>query len=572
MFKKYMPVVLAMAALLVVLSVGVTFAQDAVPRGGTVVVNESPQGSWVRNFSPYAPNPLPGTTRVIYDPLVVYNPVNGGEPTYWLATGSKYADDLKSVTSPRGDGVKWSDGEPFTAGDVVFSFDLFQKFPALDRGGLLAFVDSAEKVDDLTVKFNLKSVYTQAHILIGAMKPVPEHVWSKIDDPTTYTNDNPVATGAFTEVKDFSDQVYTLCRNPNYWQMGTDGKALPYVDCLQYPAYTDNNAANLALINGEMDWGGNFVPDLDTTYVAKDPEHFHYFFYGGSPWVFMTNATKKPFDDVKFRWALDLAIDYDTISSTAENGYTTVDPLNASGIYPKWKDWVPDSVNQKIADMGLGTFNEERAGQILDDAGYKLGSDGKRTMPDGSPIAPFKIQIVNGWTDVVTAAQIISQGFQDIGLDASVITPDFGAWQNNLQAGTFDTSLAWSVWGVTPYDFYHNILGKDLLNSDTGVSTGQFQPRIYSDDLTAALQKFLLTTDVAQQKEIVGQLADYYVTNVVSSPLSPWPSWYEFSTLHFAGWPDKDNNFSLGSPWDDNGTRVTANAIHCVDNTTCGQS
>ena len=269
-------------------------------------------------------------------------------------------------------------------------------------------------------------------------------------------------------------------------------------------------------------------------------------------------------------WAMDLAIDYNTISQTAENGYTNVDPLNASGIYPKWKDWVPDSVNKKIADMGLGTFNEDKAKQILDDAGYKVGSDGFRTMPDGTPIGPFKIQIVNGWTDVVTAAQIISQGFQDIGLDASVVTPDFGAWQTNLQQGTFDTSLAWSVWGVTPYDFFHNILGKDLID-DKGVSTGQFQPRLFSDATTKALQNFLLTTDATQQKAIIGQLADYYVTNVVSSPLSPWPSWYEFSTLHFVGWPDKDNNFSLGSPWDDNGTRVTANAIHCVDATSCGQ-
>ena len=570
MFKKYSSIVLVVLSLLLVLSIGVSFAQDTVARGGTVVVNESPQGSWVRNFSPFAPNPLPGTTHVMYDPLVVYNPVDGGKPTWWLATGSKYADDLKSVTFTLRDGVKWSDGQPFTADDVVFTFNLFVKYPALDRGGILAFTDSVTKVDALTVTFNLKSVYTQADIQIGAMLPVPQHVWSTIADPTTYTNDNPVATGAFTEVKNFSDQVYSLCRNTNYWQNGTDGKPLPYVDCLQYPAYTDNNAANLALINGEMDWGGNFVPDLDTTYVAKDPEHFHYYFYGGSPWVFMTNTTKKPFDDVKVRWAMDLAIDYNTISQTAENGYTTVDPLNASGIYPKWKDWVPASVNQKISDMGLGTFNEDKAKQILDDAGYKVGSDGFRNMPDGTPIGPFKIQIVNGWTDVVTAAQIISQGFQDVGLNASVVTPDFGAWQTNLQQGTFDTSLAWSVWGVTPYDFYHNILGKDLID-DKGVSTGQFQPRIYSDDLTKALQNFLLTADATKQKDIVGQLADYYVTNVVSSPLSPWPAWYEYSTLHFTGWPTKENYFSYGPPWDPNGTRVTANAIHCVDATSCGQ-
>jgi peptide/nickel transport system substrate-binding protein len=455
---------------------------------------------------------------------------------------------------------------------VVFTFNLFKKFPALDRNGLLAFTDNAEKVDDLTVKFNLKNVYTQANIQIGALRPVPQHVWSSIADPTTFTNDHPVASGPFTEVTDFSDQVYSLCRNPYFWQMGDDGKPLPYVDCLRYPAYNGNDAANLALVSGQLDWAGNFISDIETTYVAKDPDHNHYYFWGQSPWVFMVNATKKPFDDLNVRWALDLAIDYDTVAGTAENGYTVVDPLNASGIYPRWTDWVPQSVNDKITDMGLGTYNLDRAGQILDDAGYKLGGDGKRTMPDGSAIAPFNIQIVNGWTDVVTAAQIISQGFQDLGFDASVVTPDFGAWQSNLQQGTFDTSLAWTVWGVTPYDYYHNVLGSDLLDASSGVSTGQFQPRLFSDDMDKALQGFLQTVDTDTQKEIVGQLADYYVSNVVQSVLSPWPAWYEYSTLHFEGWPTADNYYAQASPWQDNSARLVAIKIHCVDATSCGQT
>jgi peptide/nickel transport system substrate-binding protein len=341
---------------------------------------------------------------------------------------------------------------------------------------------------------------------------------------------------------------------------------------VQYPAYNGNDSVNLALVSGQVDWAGNFVADIENTYVSKDTEHNHYYFWGQSPWVFMVNTTKKPFDDLNVRWALDLAIDYDTVSQTAENGYTVVDPLNASGIYPRWADWVPQSVNDKITQMGLGTYNLDRAKQILSDAGYKSDADGKLSMPDGSAIAPFNIQIVNGWTDVVTAAQIISQGFQDLGFDASVVTPDFGAWQSNLQQGTFDTSLAWSVWGVTPYDFYHNILGKDLIDESTGVSTGQFQPRMYADEMTTALQNFLLTTDVDQQKEIVGQLADYYVSNVVQSVISPWPAWYEYSTLRFEGWATQDDYYAQASPWQDQSARLVAIQIHCVDATSCGQT
>ncbi len=55
--------------------------------------------------------------------------MDGGEPTYWLATGSEYSEDLKSVIFHLREGVLWSDGEPFTANDVAFTFNLLQKFP-----------------------------------------------------------------------------------------------------------------------------------------------------------------------------------------------------------------------------------------------------------------------------------------------------------------------------------------------------------------------------------------------------------------------------------------------------------
>ncbi len=565
MFSKRTTVILLALAMMMLLSISATFAQDTTPRGGTVVVNELNSSGWVRNFNPYSPNPIGPTTRLIYDPMVVYNPTDGGKPTWWLATGSSYSDDLKSVTFTLRDGVKWSDGQPFNADDVVFTFDLLQKFPALDRGGVLPFIDSVTKVDDLTVKFNLKDVYTLADVLIGGVRIVPQHIWKDVADPVTFTNDNPVATGPFTEVQDFSEQSFKICRNPNFWQEGK-----PYVDCLQYPAINGNDAANLALINGQLDWVGNFVPDIDKTYVAKDPAHNHYYFWGNSPWLFQANYSKKPFDDVKMRQAMALAIDYNAVRDNAEYGYINVTPENAVGIWPRWKDEVPQAVLDKVKEMGLGAQDVARANQILDDAGYKMGSDGFRTMPDGTPIGPFNIQIVNGWTDVVTAAQIISQNFQDIGLDASVVTPEFGSWINNLQQGTYDTSLAYSTWGVTAWDYYHNIMDSSLINSK-GVRNGVFMTGWTSPDADALLNQFVKTADPVQRNDVIGKLADIYVTNVVSTVLAPFPAWYEYSTLRFTGWPTQDNYYAQGSPWQNESARIVASQIHCVDATSCGQ-
>ena len=61
-------------------------------------------------------------------------------------------------------------------------------------------------------------------------------------------------------------QIYILEKNPYYWQPGK-----PAFQGIRYPAFADNDAANLALVNGDLDWAGNFVPDIEKTYVAKDP-------------------------------------------------------------------------------------------------------------------------------------------------------------------------------------------------------------------------------------------------------------------------------------------------------------
>src|SRR4051794_41007225 len=110
--------------------------------------------SWVRNFNPFNRTAYRQSTMdFIYEPLVVFNKMQGNKVYYRLAKAMTLADDLKAVTFDLRENVQWSDGKPFTADDVVFSFELMKKVPALDFNSIWGVIDGVEAVSPTKVKF-----------------------------------------------------------------------------------------------------------------------------------------------------------------------------------------------------------------------------------------------------------------------------------------------------------------------------------------------------------------------------------------------------------------------------------
>ena len=568
MYRKLFVVVLA--GLLLALSLSSLMAQEAIPRGGTIVVSEGQQAPFVENFNPFTAQEDPTRWKygTIFEPMVVYNQVTG-EPVPWLATAFEWGDDLLSLTYHLREGVLWNDGEVFNADDVVFTFNLRLSNTALDPQALVEYLESVEKVDDYTVVFHLSKVYTLAAMYIGETFIAPEHIWATVEDPVTFTNPNPVATGMLSVVDQLDEQVLVLCRNENYWQLGEDGLPLPYIDCMRMPMYAGNDPANLALLSDEVDWCANFVPDLDNTYLATDPEHhFYYFWPGGGMVQFYFNTTKAPFNDVGFRQAVSMAIDYQSVVDIGMYGYAV--PGSPTGLGPRYADWVNEEAVALASEMGLGVYNPEGAAALLDELGYvDADGDNWRDNPDGTPIT-FIVQVVNGWTDWVTSVQIISENLQAIGLNATMESPDFGIWMENLMAGTFDTSIGWGSSTITPWNAYRDLLYSPLIDAD-GRANGQLWHRWTSPEVDELLNQFVGTTDVAEQEAIIDRLQMIFVENVITVPLFPGPTWYEYNTLRFTGFPTADNYYTQGSAWNWQGRVLTLLQLHCVDETSCGQ-
>src|SRR5215813_1878655 len=152
--------------------------------GGSVTIVPSPNGVFTRNFNPFLANSSrTGTQGMIYETLLMFNRLSGTSQP-WLASGYSVAKDATSITFNLRQGVKWSDGQPFTSDDVVFTLKLMQKYPALDGNSLWSTIQSVSNPDANTVTVTFKQpAATMLWYLGGQTYFVPEHIWSKISDP-----------------------------------------------------------------------------------------------------------------------------------------------------------------------------------------------------------------------------------------------------------------------------------------------------------------------------------------------------------------------------------------------------
>jgi len=505
---------------------------------GVLVVSQEQQASWVRNF-----NPLTTATAArwptlagIYEPLLVFNSVRS-EYVPWLAVAHEWRDGNRVLLLTTRAGVQWSDGRPFTARDVAFTFDLLRRHKALDRRGVWGFLADVRARDERTVEFRFRDPYVPGFDEVAAQQIVPEHVWSRVPDPVTFANEDPVATGPFTEVRVFQNQVYELGRNPRYWQPG-----VPRVEALRFPAFPSNDRANLALVFDEVDWAGNFVPAIDRVFVGRRPaEHRYWFPLTGSSIFLYANTTRAPFDDARVRRALSLAIDRDLVVDVALYRYSR--PADATGLSDAFAAWRDSAA---VAAGDWVRHDPARANALLDAAGYRRGPDGVRRLRDGSPWR-YEILTVSGWSDWVRASQVIARGLGALGVQATVRTYDFSAWFQRVQEGKFDLSLGWSFEGPTPYLFYRWLMASATVRPVGEAAMGNWH-RYASPAADRALAAFEREADPAAQRRLAAELQRIFVAEAPAIPLYPNPSWAEYNTARFTGFPSRDEPYADPSP------------------------
>ncbi len=514
-------------------------ASNAAETGAASVSNSSltigvDNGSptFTDNFNPYAPSTRTGT-NYIYEPLFFVNNING-KVTPWLATAYKWENNKKLVVTIR-NGVKWNDGKPFSAKDVAFTFQYLKKNPSLDSQGLWQVLQSVTASGN-KVTFTMKTPDVPVFYQIASTLIIPQHVWATISNPAKAVMKNPVGTGPYV-VGSFTPYQYTLTKNPKYWQANK-----VQVDTLNFPVLGNNQTATLKLASGQWDWATLFLPDIQKTYVSRDPSTNKYWFPAGGIISLALNLTKQPFNDPQFRKALAYAIDKQQIANQAEDGY--VDVASQAGlILPGQSQWLDASLPNK----GIYPLNIQKAKQILKSAGYKTNSQGQLLDKSGKPIT-FSVEVPTGWSDWIQAAQIIQSSLKKIGITVNVSTPQYAAYSENLASGQFDGALLSFGGTASPYTSFQTLLNSSFA-TPVGQSTTANQERFKDKAVDQALQSWEQSTSTAQQKKSASEIENTMYNELPVIDLFYGATWSEFSTKNFTGWPSAKNPYALPSPY-----------------------
>ncbi|WP_230390945.1 ABC transporter substrate-binding protein [Reinekea sp. G2M2-21] len=529
---KKLTSVIAMTAL----ASGVAMQAQAAAKheqGGTLTVPIITQ-TFIEDFNPLNTVQLDLVRGTMYEPLWFVNTMQGNID-WRLAESFSYGDDKKSMTIVLKKGLTWSDGEAIDADDLAYTLNLGNGNAELDSTGQWSngVIKSVEKVGSHTVKLNFSEANTTVDWYLSEVMIVPEHVFSKVKDIITFANTNPVGSGPITEVKTMRSNQVEICRNPNYYKAA---EGLPYLDCIKFRQYSDNSQIQPALMADEIDWGSNFVADIDKTYVAPSPDTHGYWYPANDAWNLYLNTRKQPFSDVNFRKAFSMAIDRDTIVDLATYGYATAENT-VVGIGQYFKPYFNDKINKKYAH--LAKYDPKEAKKILKKAGYKdVDGDGYLENPDGSKI-DFKIDIVNGWTDVVQAVQMTTEYLAEIGIKASTHSVEWSAYDSALKDGTYDVSFNWSATnGINPIqgyrEYYHPARVGQIWHAGHGMA---------SEKLGKLVDEYGRIDDEQRRTEILDELMIFTAENLPFIEVMSNATWFQYNTTRVDGFPTAENPY-----------------------------
>ncbi|HUX51463.1 MAG TPA: ABC transporter substrate-binding protein [Spirochaetia bacterium] len=527
---------------------GAAPSSQSLPRNQTLYIGGFQWGA-PTNFNPLSSNPAwpvggNGGTGLqadgyIYETLFTFNIVNG-KSSPLLGKSMEWTNPSTLVIKLQ-PGTMWQDGQPLTAKDVVFTFELAKKI-SLGYSPFWDYVSAIKALDDQTVEVDLsKPNQGQVVQYIDTCYILPEHIWSSIAAGgqaavLQETNFAPVGSGPY-KIKSYSPEQVVLEQAASYW--GSSLYGMPTPKYIVHPVFKSNDDGNLALKQGNLDWSQQFVPNVWTiknvgTWYSDKP----YYVPGSIPMMWF-NMTKPGLNNALVRRAIAYSINYPLIAQTAMSEYS--EPAKSSLIIPTGvESQYFDASN--VAQNGW-SYDPAKATDILVNQLHATkGSDGIYVLPDGTKLS-FTVETPYGWTDWMAALQVVSQSAKAVGIDIHTQFPQAPIVTSDVQSGKFDLAL-WYASGVGPAAPWARF--RDVMDSRGVPPVGQTAfwdyERYSNPEATTLLDEAAAATSPAALKDALGKLDTLYMKDIPVVPLMYRPLlFYEFNTSVWTGFPTDQN-------------------------------
>ena len=559
-------------AILSLAVIAMTFAQQP-PREKTVIFDRD--GGLIAQ--PFNFNwMVPGTDRnqgmhqAVWEPLFILN-YETGEIQPWLGTEMTPNETLDVWTLKIRDGVKWSDGEAFNADDVVFTVNLLlndETQSLNEAANHQQWVESVEKIDDLTVQFNLTGPNPRFQLdfysvrIWGGTVMLPEHVWAD-KDPFTFEFYDPeqgwpLGTGAYT-LTSASENEFIYTRNDDWWgkdvgipETGVEG--LPEPEFLIWVVTNTEENRSLLASEGDLDSVMDITLGAYEAINTRNPNVLSW--VDGPPFAWLDpcarqlsfNMEDPVWSNKDLRHAVDMLIDRDQIVEVAYEQTT----IPSRTLYVEYGGLFP--VIDAIVEAGMNSYtpiDPEGAAALIEGQGYALNSDGFYEK-DGEVLS-LTIETHEGFIEKRRIAAVVVEQLREYGIDAVHTNLAGGTWDDNFRFGNFQSRLDWSSCGSInePYaslneysnQFYRPI-GEQASKNEYRWS-GEDNDR-YSE-LVAQIGSLPLgdpsITDLAVEAYTLLHDARPAIAITQAKKLIP------FDYTYWTGWPSAENNYNHPATW-----------------------
>lgn len=442
--------------------------------------------------------------RTICDSLVVQLPDNTIKP--WLATEWTISDDGLSYTFKLRKDVKFQDGTPFNAEAVKFNFDriLDPATKAANAAALLQPYKSSEVIDEYTIKLNLSTpsrafLGNLSQALLGMVSPTAAKQYGD------QLGQHPVGTGPFKFVKWDENADIKVERNPDYaWapEIVTNTGA-PYLDGIDFKIVPEE-ATRIGSVQSKQVLAAETVPPQNILTLKKDP-NFQLLQANtlGLPYTLFFNQERAPWNELKARQAVQLAVDVDAIVKTL---YLGTYERAWSPLTPGTFGYDPSLENSVKPDIA-------KANQLLDELGWVKGADGVRSK-DGKKLTLHYVDGTPNREKRNDIAVMVQQQLKQIGVDVEIeITKD----------------VRTVVYTNGNYDLY----GNSQVNSDPNALYSFYHsydpksrptlPRLASPEVDKWLEEGRVEKDDAKREDLYHKIQHYIIDNAVILPIYVFP-------------------------------------------------